>query len=163
VYPLSRGKGESAELTSDLSRALVRAEVDRPNGLYDVDLIDLGSGSKTKLLSAADEPAGYVWSPDGRRIAYVDGINGTDAIKLIDGDGSNQVTLLSEQIAGLFSIIGWTQDGESLVYQRSEVVSRFVMGVRICVVAIDGSDNSCFDPRFWGNQDGPSSPSLLLN
>jgi Tol biopolymer transport system component len=163
VFPLDRGAGESAELTSDLSRVIVRTEVDRASGLFDVDLVDVRSGSKTKLISAADEPAGFVWSPNGRRIAYVDGINGTDAIKVIDSDGFNQITLFSEQISGLFSIIGWTQDGESLVYQRSEVVSRFVRGASICFVAVDGSENDCFDPRFWGNQDGPTSPTILLN
>jgi hypothetical protein len=93
----------------------------------------------------------------------VEGINGKDAIKLIGIDGTSPATLLSDPLTGYFSIIGWTHDGKNLVYLRHEIVSRSVTEERYCFVALDHLSNHCFDSRFFPNQDGPSSPSLLLN
>jgi TolB protein len=163
VIPLNRDLGENAETSPDLTEAIVRTEVDRPTGLFNVDLVALSSGARMNLLTAVEEPGGFVWAPDGQRLAFVEGINGKDAIKLIGIDGTSPATLLSDPLTGYFSIIGWTHDGKNLVYLRHEIVSRSVTEERYCFVALDDLSNHCFDSRFFPNQDGPSSPALLLN
>lgn len=58
-----------------------------------------------------------VWSPDGKKIAYVSDVVGTPDLWVMDADGSNPVRLTSD--AGDESFPEWSPDGMRIAYAAS--------------------------------------------
>jgi Tol biopolymer transport system component/DNA-binding CsgD family transcriptional regulator len=170
VYPLDRNAGVNAGLTSDLTKAIVRTEVDRQNGLYDIDVHDLRTGAKTRLATAARGIHGFVWSPDGSQLAYAqEETPDVWSIKVVGADGTNARTLLTitdkSTTLPKLSLVGasnWTSDGRYLVYSRTYTVARFESEGQTCYISIDMSDEGCLPTNFPGTG-GIDSSSLLLN
>ena len=170
VYPLNRNAGVSAALSHDLSKAIVRTEVDRMNGLYDVDIEDLRTGSRTRLATAADGLLGFVWSQDGSQLAYAqEEVPDRWSIKVVDADGTNARTLLT--ISGrsttlpslsLVGVSDWTNDDHYLVYSRTYTVARFESESETCYISIDGSEEGCLPVKYPGMGTIGSS-SMQLN
>lgn len=70
----------------------------------------------------------WAFSPDGQRVAYMDGI--TSAVRVVPITGGTATTLLTPPpatpFASLPSWFVWAVDGRSLLYQQSPAAGRFI-------------------------------------
>ena len=84
----------------------------------DVWILDLGSGTETKLVNDAFGPA---WSPDGERLAFDARWAGPHRIWVADrrGRNSRQITADSNE-AVVHAGARWSPDGSHLVFRRME-------------------------------------------
>jgi Tol biopolymer transport system component len=88
----------------------------------DIWIIDLGTGSRTRLTfdERATEP---VWSPDGRRIAYARAGEGSPLSQIVvrdaTGGGGPQVLLANEMNNEPWD---WSPDGKYLLFNRSSAL-----------------------------------------
>jgi Tol biopolymer transport system component len=93
-----------AKFSPDGSRVLYEAEVEGWRRLFVID----SAGGKPQALLPADSgeliEGSFCWSPDGKRIAFVDRISGTDEksgitmrLVVIDAGGKNPVVLVKSQ------------------------------------------------------------------
>lgn len=98
------------------------------------DIIDYNPPANGNSRSNAGEAR---WSPDGRKIVYVEGDGGTDYSQLtvMDSDGRNKRVIVSE---GIPSEPNWSPDGLEIVYQRSP--AKFGANYEIFVIKADGTN-----------------------
>ena len=76
-----------------------------------------GNGKLKRLTSNSEEERAPVWSPDGKRIAYIGRKGGADfEICVMNADGSNQVQLTNNLIADL--TCSWSPDGKQIIFHR---------------------------------------------
>ena len=98
-------------------RSLIRREGDTVVGA-DVDIYVINAdGSEERNLTgdgvSAGGPAGPIWSPDGRRIAFWSGRDGNDGIYVMNADGSGQ-RLLARNVGH----VAWSPDGRKMLVVR---------------------------------------------
>ncbi|MGH9777049.1 MAG: protein kinase domain-containing protein [Candidatus Acidiferrales bacterium] len=116
--PITAGQGADAEL--DLSadgRRLVFSVYRENQNLAEVDLAAPGKPALKWLTSdSARSESGPAYSPDGRRIAYFSGRQGTEfeTIWVMEADGSNAVQLVDDGRTNVYP--RWTPDGRELIY-----------------------------------------------
>ena len=165
VLPLNPDFGVNGAVRLDLSAAIVTREVDRVTGLADIELLSL-LDNKATILARTVSSGSFELSPDGNELAYTTGLNTPeDEINVVSHDGSNVRSLYSEDLIGFLWITRWSEDGEYVIYFRIETFGRNPSESRLCMVPRAGGTPVCFEPiyRSFGDGDGPSSPSLLLN
>ena len=88
----------------------------------DVFILDAtpSANSPWRALTANGHSRSPSWSPDGRRIAYVDGLMGSNNIYLIDAGGGQPTRLTSTD--GAYETPRWSPDGTRLAFvDRSDV------------------------------------------
>jgi Tol biopolymer transport system component len=99
----------------------------------DIWIMDLGSGSRTRL-TFDQRAAGPVWSPDGRRIAYSRTGEGAAGSQIVvqdaAGGGAPQVLLADELNNEPWD---WSPDGRYLLFNRSSAAN-----FDIWVLPLDG-------------------------
>jgi hypothetical protein len=88
-----------------------------------------GSGSPTRLTTAAGFDGDPAWSPDGSKIAFSTQRGGTPEVWLMDGDGGNQHAVTAGTNPE------WSPGGERLAVERASGGSQHIYSV-----AADGSD-----------------------
>jgi Tol biopolymer transport system component len=101
-----------------------------------ITVVSVSDGRAT-TLAAGQFP---LWTPDGRSIAYeTAGVNGADAIDLVNGDGSGDHALVGRSASGLpeWPAI-WTVDGSQLIYPLRQGI--LPTNRRTWVVNRDGSN-----------------------
>ena len=64
---------------------------------YDVEIVRVADRARSTLAQSKRYEGMYAWSPDGRRLAFISARDGTEAMYLIDADGSNLRRLTTEQ------------------------------------------------------------------
>lgn len=74
-----------------------------------------------------------IWSPDGRKIAFISDRNGTSDIYVMNADGTNVVDLTNNNNASDFTPI-WSPDGKKIVFTSSRDD-----GSAIYVMNVDGT------------------------
>lgn len=78
--------------------------------------VDLSGPERAQDFSPA-------WSPDGKQIAFVRNLGGTVyQLRVMKADGSDSRVLLQDAEAS-FSSLGWSPRGDSLVFQRYNVLT----------------------------------------
>jgi Tol biopolymer transport system component len=84
--------------------------------------------------SWADEAC---WSPDGKRIVYVEGNSGTDysQISVMDADGNNKRTVVYE---GIPLKPDWSPDGSEIVYTKH--LAKFGSNPEVFIINADGTN-----------------------
>jgi len=80
-------------------------------GLYD---LDVATGAISLLLDTAGEDHSPVWSPDGRKLAFVCDRDGAPNIYLFD-PADRSITLLTDVLGGVLNI-SWSHEGDRLVF-----------------------------------------------
>ncbi len=100
------------------SRRRVSSTTGQP-GLPRIELLDLASGQAAPLY-ADPEVSGFepVWSPDGQRLAFFDGMAG--AIRIVSLSGGEEDLLLPSQMGMVGS---WSPDGRRMAYLDMQLTS----------------------------------------
>jgi TolB protein len=98
------------------------------------------------------------WSPDGRRLAFVRFLNGSNEIYVVNADGSHlrQLTGPRQDVIDELSSQAWSPDGRKLVFARGPNMSGLrARPTSIFVINADGTgirqltrDNSDDDPAW---------------
>ena len=71
--------------------------------------------------------AGLLWSPDGRRIAFVSTRDGDPEVYVMNADGSSVKRLT--RAAGEEFLVSWSPDGRKLAFQRDRSTPRWAFFV----------------------------------
>jgi len=115
--------GTVADNLTNLIRASMSPQGDRialqvaPLGVFDIWVLDLARGVRTRLTFGPVSNTFPVWSPDGKWIAYNSDRNGHANLcrKPSDGSGAEEILLTDEQTAVPND---WSRDGKYLLYSR---------------------------------------------
>jgi len=102
----------------------ILAEVKQKSALYIIPADGSVSGKDAGIL-LADRALYGVWSPDGKRLAYISGNNLIDqprSLYLTNADGSNRVNLSDKlKLNGLDVLfVSWSPDGSSLAFTAAD-------------------------------------------
>ncbi|HTS38470.1 MAG TPA: protein kinase [Candidatus Solibacter sp.] len=86
-------------------------------GSADIWVLDLASGTRTRLTFGPGSNVVPVWSPDGKWIVYYSRRNGKPGIfrKLADGSGAEEELLSDDQPIVPWD---WSRDGKYILYQH---------------------------------------------
>ena len=142
-------------LSPDRSRVAVVIQ-DLANESADLFVLDAASGAKTRLTTSArtEFVMAPVWSPDGRRIAYVTIRKGQEGIYVRAASGEGSEELLYRNPGAFMNLSDWSSDGRFLSFAISDL-----KGGTLYVLPLDGgrdrtpvevfhSDLRLFGPRF---------------
>jgi serine/threonine protein kinase/Tol biopolymer transport system component/DNA-binding SARP family transcriptional activator len=112
-------------------------------------VVDPDGGDSTELTGREDEHVGWpVWSPDGRRIAFV-GVTDRFNIYVMHADGSHVTKVHEEPRGPSFGLpLSWTPDGKRIVFWSERGKGTLLL------MRPDGSDVREFVVRF------PRSPYI---
>ena len=122
--------GKLPALTSYLAAAGLRISPQGDQLLYvgtggtrtDTWVAQLSRGTRTRISLESQGGAFGTWSPDGRRVAYQNGVGGDSIIvRTSDGLGSEQVVA---KMPGTVSPRGWSADGNYIVFEYWATDSR---------------------------------------
>jgi eukaryotic-like serine/threonine-protein kinase len=125
----------NAHLSPDGKRVAVS---DLSSGSSGIWVHDIPRGTMMRLTYANDTSP--LWTPDAKRIAYMNEANRTFAIKWKPADGSGpEETLIGSQ--GFVQIpVSWSPDGKILAY--NSIGSGSAAGVRIWILPLEGKHES---------------------
>jgi Tol biopolymer transport system component len=142
-------------LSPDRSRVAVVIQ-DLANESADLFVLDATSGAKTRLTTSArtEFVMAPVWSPDGRRIAYVTIRKWQEGIYVRAASGEGSEELLYRNPGAFMNLSDWSSDGRFLSFAISDL-----KGGTLYVLPLDGgrdrtpvevfhSDLRLFGPRF---------------
>jgi eukaryotic-like serine/threonine-protein kinase len=106
-------------ISPDGRRALLGAVSDDFKG--NVSLVDLERGVVSRLTPPTESASGPVWSPDGRRIAYLNESHSLVVRSLVDG--SSRSFLASDP--AYKTLAEWSRDGRYLLFERLDAASKW--------------------------------------
>jgi len=85
-------------------------------GNWDIWVLNLARGDRTRITNAPSLESRPIWSPDGEWLAFTSSRTGND-IFLKRADGSGEEVALTETEAGE-RLSDWSRDGRYLLYER---------------------------------------------
>ena len=85
----------------------------------DVWVAQLNSGARTRISLENEGGSFGIWSPDGRRVAYTNGISG-DSVVVRTSDGLGQEQVLT-RMQGDVAARGWSADGNYIVMEHHTI------------------------------------------
>ncbi|MBL8269087.1 amidohydrolase family protein [Steroidobacter sp.] len=97
--------------------------------LGDVFQLDANGGQARALLAGPSFETQAVYSPDGKRIAFVSDRSGSENLWIADVDGRNARSL-SQDTQGVFVSPAWAPDGKSVFVTRFDSRSRLNFSTR---------------------------------
>ncbi len=124
MVPADSGFGEKTQVTSSARRERYQryspdgkrlGYISDASGDEEVWVYDIAAGSHRQLSKHASYKDGFVWSPDGSRIAFV----GANHLFEIDVAAGSQREL-AYNVAGGYNLAGYAPDGRWLVYTRGD-------------------------------------------
>ncbi len=113
--PLAGGTYFGQKLSPDQRFALVNHALSPTES--ELLVVDVERGT-TNRLSTEPSIENFAWSPDGKRVAYVTGGGGPQAIVVVPADGSAPAETVMPSGADFRRLDGWTPDGKSLLIDR---------------------------------------------
>jgi len=87
-----------------------------------VSVVDLERGTVSRVTTPDESPTGPVWSPDGRRIAYLNMSNQTLVVRSL-ADGSTRSYLAADH--AYKTLEEWSRDGRYLLFGRLDATTKF--------------------------------------
>jgi Tol biopolymer transport system component len=108
--------GKSLVFSSDRGRSVALTAEKRPGGFggYGIWTIDVASGAVAPVLDTGGDDTQPVWSPDGRRLAFVTDRGGARNLYLMERRDSS-FTQLTDLVGGIFSL-SWSRENDRLVF-----------------------------------------------
>src|SRR5262245_13562766 len=109
-------------LSPDGSRVAVITR-DLENESADLFVLDVASGAKTRLTTTprTEFAMAPVWSPDGKRIAYVTIKKGQEGIYVRAANGEGSEELLYKNPGAFMNLNDWSSDGKLLTFAVSDM------------------------------------------
>jgi len=142
-------------LSPDGSRIAI-VKNDLPNETADLFIMDVGTGASTRLTTSArtEFVMAPVWSPDGKRIAYVTIRKGQEAIYVRPATGEGAEEVLYKHPGAFMNLTDWSSDGRFLTFAISDL-----SGGTLYTLPLEGSgerkateifktDLRVFNPKF---------------
>jgi len=142
-------------LSPDGSRVAVITR-DLENESADLFVLDVASGAKTRLTTTprTEFAMAPVWSPDGKRIAYVTIKKGQEGIYVRAANGEGSEELLYKNPGAFMNLNDWSSDGKLLTFAVSDM-----KGGALYLLPLDGgadrkpveilkNELRMFGPRF---------------
>jgi Tol biopolymer transport system component len=111
--PLAPGSYVGLDLSPDGRSALVNHAISTTE--TELLVVDLERGTSNRLATQVES---FVWSPDGKRVAFADGSAGPQAIAVVLADGSMPAETMLPSGADFRRLDGWTPDGRALLIDR---------------------------------------------
>src|SRR4029453_5787331 len=129
-----RGLYGKTVLAPDGSRVAVITR-DLANESADLFVLDVATGAKTQLTTSprTEFVMAPVWSPDSRRIAYVQIRKGQEGIYVRSANGQGSEELLFKNPGAFINLSDWSSDGRFLTYAISDI-----KGGSLYVLPLDG-------------------------
>jgi len=141
-------------LSPDGKRVMVVG--DPNNELWNVDL---ARGTRARLTFDGVQHSFPVWSPDGKRVAYLntDVTANTIAIRNANGVGQEDVVLSDKGVANVIYLNDWSRDGRYLIYSQGVIATN---SSAILALPLNGPDHKPFEvvPGNSTNFDAHLSP-----
>jgi Tol biopolymer transport system component len=108
--------GKSIVFSSDRGHPVVLAPERHKGGFgdYGIYQIDVETGAIHRVLDTSGDDSDPVWSPDGRRLAFVSDRGGSQNLYLYDTTDSSFVQL-TDLVGGVFSL-SWARETDRLVF-----------------------------------------------
>jgi dipeptidyl aminopeptidase/acylaminoacyl peptidase len=113
-----------------------------------VFVIDADGSNETKVVGSASEA---VWSPDGKRIAYLAWHGSRTAVAVMDADSTSPPHVLTGD--GLNSGPAWSPDGRWIAFEEVS---------RLMVIQPDGTGEHAADTDGWLTADPAWRPAAAL-
>jgi TolB protein len=145
---------------------------DLANESADLYVVDIASGSRTRLTTSirTEFVMAPVWSPDGKRIAYVTIRKGQEGIYVRDANGQGSEQMVYRNPGAFLNLSDWSSDGRYLTFAKSDLG-----GGTLYVLPVDGdmgaaareateifhTDLRVFGPRF--SPDGRYVSYIMLD
>lgn len=104
--------------------------------LGDIFQLDANGGQARALLAGPAFETQPVYSPDGKRLAFISDRSGTENLWIADVDGRNARSL-SQDTLGVFVAPAWSADGKSVFVTRFDSRSRLNFDTRGSLWAFD--------------------------
>jgi serine/threonine protein kinase len=105
--------GDNVDLSRDDTRLAIQ-RMDAAARAPDLWIIDLKRGTRTRLTSDVAPDIGPVWSPDGKRIAYITQLTGYHSIRIRAASPGGAVEEITRSLPGM-EITDWSRDGRYLL------------------------------------------------
>jgi len=132
VFP-TRGPFHTMWPSPDFRRVVL--EGGSTEGGTDLWIIDADRGSRTRLTTQAATEGHPAWSPDGREIAYFEGIVGTRSrVMIVPSTGTREPRVVVDTPSHK-QVTDWSRDGRLLVFEEENSTTLFDIGV----APVDGS------------------------
>lgn len=121
----------------------VTMQTDPVNGNPEIYLVSLDGSEPVNLTNNPANDTFPAWSPDGTRLAFVSDRGGTDALYIMDADGSNLAELYGPSEADDLYLRNpvWSPDGDSIAllqFDRGDVPGG--SGSRAVVVDVENGE-----------------------
>jgi Tol biopolymer transport system component len=99
-----------------------------------IDVINADGSGRKELTANANDPPQLAWSPDGKRIAFVDH---SEELSVIDADGSGLRRLTNTPGRSFVASPTWSPDSEKIAY--SCPFEGLNWHTDLCVINADGT------------------------
>ena len=123
----------------------------------DIWVMDPDGANQTNLTNTPElNEMGPAWSPDGTRIAYIEGTNYTYTINVINADGTGQFAVVptpSEQFGPT-----WSADGTQIAFARLVPGVVITLQFDILVINVDGTGETDLTNSDYDEIDPAWSP-----
>jgi dipeptidyl aminopeptidase/acylaminoacyl peptidase len=149
--------GQSTSVNGKIAYTVCEYNIPPGDVTCDIWVMDPDGANQTNLTNTPElNEMGPAWSPDGTRIAYIEGTSYTYTINVINADGTGQfavVPIPSEQFGPT-----WSADGTQIAFARLVPGVVITLQFDILVINVDGTGETDLTNSDYDEIDPAWSP-----